>query len=271
MKKCLVFFLLFCCLTLKAYETQYNKASHEKVRELEGLEVKERLGNVLDLSIEVKDSQGYTKTLGDFFSGSLPVLMTVIYYECPNLCPLHIDGLVDGFKALPQNWIAGRDFKFLALSMDHREGPKKALSKKQALLKKFNRKGVEKNWYFLTATKENIRKITEQLGFEFRWDEASRQYAHPALAYLMTSEAKISSYLYGLSWNWRDLKLALTEAGEGKVGSFIDRLILFCFQFNPAKNKYTLYAYNIMRLGGALMVFIMLIFFVPFWIKNLRV
>ena len=272
-KKILFCFFIstFLVTSLKAYEQKLNKSSEQKVSELENLDVKERLGETLDLSVKVQDSKGKTRTLGEFFSGPLPVLMTVVYYECPNLCPLHIDGLVNSFKELPKNWTAGKDFKFLALSMDHREGQKQASSKKRALLKQFGRDNVEDKWYFLTATKESIQKITNQLGFQFRWDEASSQYAHPALAYLMTSEAKISSYLYGLTWKPQDLKLALTEAGRGKSGSFIDRLVLFCFQFNPAKNKYTLYAYNIMRLAGLLTVIVMLIFFIPFWLKNLKV
>ena len=136
------------------------------------------------------------------------------------------------------------------------------------MIQKYDRGDVGGHWHFLTGTEGNIQKLASQLGFKFRWDEGTQQYVHAAVAYSLTSEGVLSRYLYGLEWTPKDLKFALTETGNGQIGTLIDQLILFCFQFDPSKSQYTLYAYNLMKLGGVLTLIILAIFLGPFWWKQ---
>lgn len=198
------------------------------------------------------------------FFQNKPVLFTIIYYECPNLCQLHLNSLVDGVKEVGQE----NDFEFVILSMDPRETPELARKKKQNYLKTTTLSG--QNWHFLTGTQENIARISEQVGFNFRWNEKEKQYAHLPVAYVLTPLGKISRYLYGVELSAKTLRLSLVESAQGRIGGTIDRILLFCFRFDPSKNKYTLYAYNVMRAGGIFTVLLLIVLLVPTWMRARR-
>ena len=138
--------------------------------------------------------------------------------------------------------------------MNHREDSDLASLKKDSYLEEYGKKDVEAGWYFLTATEENIKKITDQVGFAFKWDESQQEYSHASAAITISPDGTISRYLHGVGFAGKTLQMAILEAGKGKVGSIIDQIVLYCFQFNPSLNKYTLYAYNLMKIGGALTV-----------------
>ncbi len=130
---------------------------------------------------------------------------------------------------------------------------------------KDNPKRSGDGWHFLTGQETQIKELADSLGFKYKWNAPIKQWIHPAVAYIITPEGKISRYLHGIEFGDRDLKLSLMDAANGKIGSFIDKFALFCFQFDPNKNKYTLYAYNLMRIGGAITAILMAVFLFMFW------
>ena len=269
-KIAIVIMTVFCSLLVSAYDFQSSEKmrADEKPRQLEGVGVEENLGEFIDLDLSFRSDSGKITPLAEVLEGQVPILMTMVYYNCPSLCSYHLNGLNDVFRDM--KWNAGQDFKFVAVSMDHREGSELAAKKKNNYLKDFGRSGGEAGWHFLTGTEENVRALADQLGFGFRWDEKRQEYAHPAVAYILTPEGQISKYLHGINFNAQTLRLALVEASQGKVGTLIDQIFLFCYRFDPSKNKYTLAAYNIMRLGGLLTLLVLAIILVPLWLRGDR-
>ena len=249
-----------------AYEPTFNKASDVKPHELEGVGIKPKIGEHIDLGTEFIDSSGEKVTLGRYFQGAKPVIFSVVYYNCPSLCNYHLNGLTDAMKKL--KWTVGDKFELVALTMNHREGHELAAKKKKSYISDYGRPESEKGWHFLTGTEENIKKISDQVGFGFKWLEDQQEYAHASAAIIMTPGGKISSYLNGIEFNKKDLRLALIEASNGKIGNVIDQIVMFCFQFDPTKNKYSLYAFNLMRLGAGLMVLVLAIILIPMWIRE---
>ena len=255
----LFFLLCFGCgaRAQKAYRA--NEAPHP----LKDIKITEKTGEHIDLSLVFTDERGENRPLSDYFTG--PVLMTVVYYNCPSLCNFHLNGLFSALQKL-SSWRRA-PWQFVALSMDASEKPPLAQEKKANYLKEFA--GPDENKiHFLTGSPEEIKKLTESLGFAFRWDEQSRQFAHQPVAYALSSQGLISRYLYGVEFEPVGLKLALLEAGQGKIGSVMDRLLLFCYRFDPKTNKYTVYSANIMKAGGVLIVFALLLLLLPAWVKE---
>lgn len=242
--------------------------AHETPVEMQGLKVQEQLGKQLNLSAEFTNEAGQPVALGTFFDGHRPVLMTMVYYTCPSLCNFHLNGLLEVFKKM--NLVAGRDFQVVAVSMNHRETHEVADAKKQSYLEAYGKEGAAEGWHFLTGSEAQVQNLAHDLGFPFRWDEVGQQYAHPAVAYVATPGGQLSRYLYGIEFPPESLKLALIEASKGKIGTLVDQLILFCFQFDPAKNKYTLYAFNVMRLGAVLTAILLALVLIPTWLREKR-
>lgn len=268
-------FLFLCTLPLALVASAHSPigspapmTSDQKPEQLKDVGVRERLGENISLDTPFVDDEGRAVTLRDYFHKGRPVLMTIIYYGCPNLCNYHLNGLNDALQKL--KWTTGKEFEFVAISMDDHETPKLAKEKKEKYLAGYGRVDAGKGWHFLTGTEENIRKFADQVGFSFRWDEQSFQFAHTAAAYVLTPEGKISRYLYGISFEPQTLRLALNEAASGKVGGIIDRILLYCFHFNPVTNKYSLYIFNVLRLGAAFTLAVLAIFLIPAWLRERR-
>lgn len=257
------------CLSplVSAYDpSRSDVVGHEAPAELSGVGITERLGAELDPSIPFVSDTGESVVIGDYFKRGRPVLLTIIYYECPSLCNYHLNGVVAALKDV--NLTPGKDFEIVAVSMNHRETPELAAEKKTSYIEEYGRSESAPGWHFLTGTEENIRKLADQVGFGFKWSEKQQQYAHAAAAYVVTPDGVVSRYLYGIEFKPQTLRLALLEAGQGKIGNIVDQIVLFCFQFNPAKNKYTLYAWNIMRLGAIFAMIGLAIFLVPAWLRE---
>lgn len=245
------------------------KLSTEKPPEMEGVGIEEKLGSQLDLSIPFTDENGQSVTLGQYFDGKTPVILSMVYYSCPGLCNFHLNGLVEGLKTV--DWSLGKNFKMIEISFDPKENATLATAKKATYMKVYNREGAEKGWHFLTGNAESIKRITENIGFKYKWIESEQEWSHASAAIVTTPKGVLSRYLPGVFFEGRDLKLALNEATAGKTGNFIDSLILYCFQYNPHQSKYTLVAFNLMKLGGALMVLIMALWLFPFWRRSLKI
>lgn len=237
-------------------------------KELEGIGIDERLGKNLNLDLPFVADTGEAVTLGRYFQGDKPVLLSIVYYNCPSLCNYHLNGVTEALRQI--NLTAGPDFQLVAVSMDAKEGPTLAQAKKANYLKVYDRPEAAKGWHFLTGSPENIARLASDIGFKFRWDEDTKQFAHASAAVILTPEGKISRYIHGIQPEPRNLRLALLEAAGGKVGSIVDKLVMFCFQFDPKKSKYTLYAWNIMRVGVIATVLILAILMIPLWWRERR-
>lgn len=262
--------LLLSAHQVLAYEPKPGElTANETAKGLEGVGIDEKIGTHLDLNLTFKDENGETVTLAKYFDGSrTPVIISPVYYSCPGLCNFHLNGLTDALKLM--DWTAGDKFKVVAISFDAKEQPDVAMKKKASYMKVYGRPGAEAGWSFLTGDEANIKAFTSAVGFKFKWNEDIKEWAHASAAIVVTPDGKISRYLPGIMFDPKDVKLALNEASNGKIGTFVDSLVLYCFQYNPHQSKYTLYALSIMKLGGALMVLVLGLWLLPVLIRSRR-
>lgn len=226
--------------------------AHQTPRELEGVGIEERLGHKIDLSLEFIGEDGYPHPLGEYFSSGKPVILNLVYYSCPMLCTLVLNGQTEALREIPQT--VGKDFEIVTISIDPTENYKLALSKKVAYLASYERS--KDGWHFLADYRNNVARLAEQVGFRYRWDDRSKQYAHAAAIMILSPDGMVSRYLYGVRFKPFDLRLALAEAAGGKTG-VSDRILLYCFHYDPAARSYALVAMNVMRAGGVLALLVL--------------
>jgi protein SCO1/2 len=235
---------------------------------LKDIGIVQRLNEPLPLETQLKDEQGNPVKLGQFFGNRKPVILALVYYECPMLCNEVLNGLVGGLKGM--NFNAGQEFDVVAISFDARENdqPGLAARKKENYLARYDRKGSENGWHFLTGDQAAIDAVTKAAGFNYRWDDKTGQFAHAAGIMVVTPEGKLARYFYGVDYAPKDLKFGLMEASQEKIGSPVDQLSLYCYHYDPATGKYGLVVLNVIRLGGVLTLLGMGIMFVVFWQRN---
>lgn len=264
--------ILFCFSGFaQAYDgSPAPKVADEKPKELTGVGLEEKLGAKIDLSLKVRDENGQLVALSNYFDGKRPLILTPIYFSCPGLCNFHLNGLTDALKLMEKDWSVGGKYKILSFSFDSKETPDLAIKKKQTYMNLYGREGASDNWHFLTADENTVQALTSSIGFSFKWDEASQEWAHASAAVVITPDGTISRYLPGIMFSPQDIKLALVEASEGKIGSVVDHLVLYCFKYDPKQSKYTLAAFNVMKLGGAVMVLLMVLWLLPIYIRSRR-
>lgn len=229
--------------------------------------IQQKLNEQISPDIEFKNEDGQTVKLGEYF-GKRPVVLALVYYECPMLCSEVLNGLTGSLKAL--NFTAGKEFDVVAISFDARENDKPGLAKnkKESYVKRYDRAGTENGWHFLTGTQDSIDKITQAVGFKYTWDEQTKQFAHAGAIMILTPEGKLSKYLYGIDYAPKDVKLAIVESSENKIGSPVDQLMLYCFHYDPATGKYGLAVMRVMRVGGLLTLFGLGAMIFVFWRRN---
>ncbi len=219
--------------------------------ELKEIGITEHLGGNVDINdLHFADEAGEQVKLAKFIRPGHPVILSMVYYECPNLCNFLLNGLVTSLKQL--DWRVGDQFDVISVSINPRETSKLAAAKKHAYINSLGDKAgnAQQGWHFLTGSDDQIHKLASEVGFGYRWDPQEQQYAHAAAIYVLTPEGKISRYLYGIDFRPRDLKLALTEASDGKIGNVIDRFVLFCYHFDPKTKKYSMVVMKVMQAGG---------------------
>ncbi len=221
--------------------------------ELRGVGVDEHLGQSVDLGLTFTGEDGYAVPLGSFFHQGRPVLLNLVYYSCPMLCTLVLNGQTAALKNIP--WTAGNQFELVTISIDPRDTFDLAQRKRASYLESYGRPAA--GWHFLTDDRGNAKKLADQLGFHYRYDERQKQYAHPAVVMILTPEGKVSRYLYGINFSPRDMRLALAEASESKFSLSTDRILLYCFHYDPKAHGYVLFATNLMRAGGLLTVLVL--------------
>lgn len=229
--------------------------------------IQQKLNEQIPLETEFTNEAGETIKLGDYF-GKKPVVLALVYYECPMLCSEVLNGLTGSIKGL--NFNVGEEFDVVAISFDARENEKSGLAKnkKESYLKRYGREGSENGWHFLTGTQDSIDKITKAVGFNYAWDEQTQQFAHAGAVMILTPDGRLSKYLYGIDYAPKDIKLAIMESSENKIGSPVDQLMLYCFHYNPATGKYGLAILNVIRLGGVLTLLGLGTMIFVFWRRN---
>ncbi len=222
----------------------------------------QRLGQSLPLDTVFRDEQGHEVRLGQYF-GKRPVILALVYYECPMLCTLTLNGMVQSFRVLKET--PGKDFEVVTVSFDPREGPDLAATKKAGYMKSFKRPGAEKGWHFLTGQEDSIKKLTQAVGFRYVWDDRTQQFAHATGIIVTTPDGRLTRYLYGIEYAPKDVRFALIEASQGRIGSPVDQIILSCYRYDPTTGRYGVYALGLMRLLGVITVLAIGTFMVVMW------
>jgi protein SCO1 len=229
------------------------RADQSLPRALEDVGIEEKLGAPVDLNLTFVAENGYPVRLGDYFSKGKPVVLTLVYYTCPMLCNLILNGTTQALRDVP--WTPGNEYEVVTISIDPRDNFDVAKKKKASYLTSFERPAP--GWHWLVDDHDNVKKLAGQVGFKYRWDEPTQQYAHAAAIFILTPDGRVSRYLYGIKFKPFDVRMALNEASDGKTGSTTDRFLMFCFHYDPKARGYVLFAQNVMRAGGALAVLIL--------------
>ena len=237
---------------------------------LQQIGIEQKLGEQLPLDAEFKDESGQTVKLGSFFNQSRPVILAFVYYECPMLCNEVLNGLTGTLKGISMD--AGKDFDVVAISFDARENdkPDLAKNKKESYVSRYGRPGTENGWHFLTGSQASIDAATKAAGFGYKWDEKSGQFAHAGGIMMTTPEGKMSRYFYGIDYAPKDVKFGVIESAEHKVGSATDKLLLYCYHYDPATGKYGFAILSVIRLGAVLTLLGMGAMGLVFWRRNKR-
>lgn len=214
---------------------------------LDSIGYDQRLDEQLPLDLTFTDDSGHPVQLGDYF-GDKPVILVMAYYECPMLCTLVLNGLLNSLEAI--DFDLGDQFDVVTISMDPGETAAMAAAKKETYLKFYARPGAADGWHFLTGSAESIKGVTEAIGFRYVYDERLDEYAHATGMVLLTPEGRISRYFYGIEFEPTDVRLGLVEASNNQIGSAIDQVLLMCYKYDPESGEYTPIVMNIIRLAG---------------------
>lgn len=254
--------LLVLTLTLVSLptwgETVANESAEETKKdegtlEFRGVEIQDKLGAELPLELNFMNEAGEAVRLEDYFNQDKPVLLTMVYYNCPMLCSLVLNGAIEALKEL--GWTPGVEFESISVSISPVETPELARAKKKNYLKQLGVVGAEKGWHFLTGDQPQIKALAETIGFGYRYDPSTQDYAHGAALFFFSPKGKLTRLLKGIQFDPNDLRMSLVEASEGKIGSIYDQLLLRCFRYEPSSKKYAFYIWGAVRLGGLFTIF----------------
>jgi protein SCO1/2 len=219
---------------------------------LQDVGIDERLGNKVPLDLQFVDWNGAPFAFRSVFDGKKPVVLTLVYYNCPMLCGLILSGIT---KSMRENGLVlGKDFEAVTVSFDPAEKPAQGAERRRGYLQSMGLSDSGRTWPFLVGTEQASRALADAVGFHYAKDQATGQWAHLAAVFVLAPDGTVSRYLYGIEFPPKDLRLALVEAADGKVGTSLDRFLLTCYRYDPASRKYEPYAMGIMRAGGALVL-----------------
>jgi protein SCO1/2 len=209
----------------------------------------QRLDEQVPLDLVFRDETGRPVKLSEVF-GRKPVLLSLVYFDCPMLCGMATDGLVRSLRAVPYD--VGKEFDVLTVSFNPREGPDRAAAKKKSVLEAYERNGAAAGWHFLTGDEASIARLTRAVGFRYVWDAEQKQYAHPTGIVMLTPQGRVSKYFFGIEYAPKDIRFSLIEATDEKIGSTVDQLLLLCYHYDPKTGRYTPAAMRLMRAAAAL-------------------
>lgn len=229
---------------------------------LKNVGIDQKLNAQIPLGLTFRDEAGQTVPLGRYFQNK-PVILALVYYECPMLCNLTLNGLVRSLHEISLS--AGDDFQLVAVSINPRETPQIAMAKKENYLEKYQRHNAINGWHFLTGEEPNIRALADAAGFHYAYDPVIKQYAHAAGIMVATPEGRLSRYFYGIEFPSRDLRLGLVEASHNKIGSPVDQVLLYCYHYDPVSGKYGLAIQRVLQvLGSATAIALAAFLFISF-------
>jgi protein SCO1/2 len=235
-------------------------------KELQGVDIVEHLDERLPLDLEFTDEDGNRVRLGDIIDGSRPAILQLGYYRCPMLCDLVLNAAMEGLNGV-EDLSAGADFDVVSVSVNPEEGPELAILKKKGYLLDYDRPGASRGFHFLTGPAENSKALADAVGFGFaRQDDG--EFAHAAAIYVITPDGRISRYLYGVEFEPKTLRFAIMEGGEGRIGSTLERFILWCHVYDPESGSYQLFAFRVMQLGGVATLFAMVLGLGLLWMRE---
>ena len=222
---------------------------------LEFVGIEQRLNAEVPGNLEFRDELGNAVKLGDYFGHGRPVILNLGYYQCPMLCSELLEGLVGSMKALTLQ--LGKDFDVVTLSFDPRETTEMAAAKKRDIMKRYGRANAANGWHFLTGRADQIKILTDAVGFQYQFDPKTGQYAHATAIVLLTPDRHIAEYFYGVEFSPRDLRLGLVQAGQGKIGNITDTVLLYCYHYDPRAGKYGAVISNVLKIGGLATIMIL--------------
>ena len=221
---------------------------------LKNVGIEQRLNEQIPRDLAFRDQTGNRVLLGDYF-GSKPMILNLVYYKCPMLCSEVLSGLTSALK--PMKLDVGNDFEVLTVSFDPRETPQDASATSVEYLKRYGRPGAAQGWHFLTGPQESIDSLTRAAGFQYQYDKGSGQFAHSTAIVVLTPDGKIAQYYYGVEFPSKDLRLALVQASQNKIGNVVDQILLYCYHYDPSAGKYNLMIFRVLRVGGVATVLLL--------------
>jgi protein SCO1 len=221
---------------------------------LKDIGIDQKLNAQVPADLIFRDETGREIKLGDYFAQShRPIVLTLVYYECPMLCSMVLNEVVRTMNGL-STLSAGKDYDVLTISFDPRETTELAAAKRKGYLREYKRASGEQGWHFLTGSDDSIRRLTEAVGFRYAWDPKFNQYVHASGFVILTPQGKVSRYFYGLDYSVKDVRLSLVEASNNQIGSPVEQVMLYCFHYDPSTGKYSLAILNLLKVTAALTV-----------------
>src|SRR5438093_862153 len=209
--------------------------------------IEQHLNQQIPQDLTFRDESGKTVRLGDYF-GKRPMILNLVYYNCPMLCGEVLSGLTSTLRVL--KFDLGREFDVITVSFDPRETPQIAAEKKKQYLERYGRKGAEQGWHFLTGQQDAIAALTKSAGFQYEYDAKTNQFAHTTAIMVLTPKGKIAQYYYGVEYAPKDLRLGLIEASQNKIGNLVDQVLLYCYHYDPTTGKYGAIIARVLQLSG---------------------
>jgi protein SCO1/2 len=237
-----ILLLLFSALVAEAQATFGRPAI------LRDIGIEQKMGAQVPVDLGFTDEAGQPVKLRGYLGK--PVILALVYYRCPSLCNMVLDGVLRSVKGLKMT--AGNEYDVLAVSFDPRETPALAAAKKESYVKSYGRVRSEAGWHFLTGPESSSKSLADAIGFRYTFDKASNQYAHASAIIILTPEGRVARYFYGIDYPARDVRLGLVEASNNRIGSPVDQVLLFCFHYDASTGKYGLMIVNILRAAGVL-------------------
>jgi protein SCO1/2 len=241
--------------------------------ELAHVGVKEQLDGQLPLDTTFTDQAGKVVTLGSYWDGKRPVVLTFAYHSCPVLCSMVLNNAVAGLKRI--GWTMGKEYDVVTISIDPNESMEKTNEKRTRLIHEYgasrgHEAEADRGWHFLKGDEKSIARVAAAAGFEYQYDEDQKNWGHPSVVMITTPSGKMARYLYGLEFEPNDLKLGLLEASEGRAITTVEQIILYCYHYDPKGGKYVLVARRVMQVGGGAVALVLFSVLGVFWARELR-
>jgi protein SCO1/2 len=233
---------------------------------LEDVGVDEHLDGQLPLDATFKDQTGKPVRFGDLFDGKHPVVLTLAYHTCPTVCSMVLSQTVDSLKKI--EWSIGDQYRAITLSFDPHESLERTAAKKKQLVEQYGRNGASEGWTFLLGDDTNIHRVTDAVGFKYHYVEREQQYAHPTVIFLLKPNGQVARYLYGLDYAPNDLRLGLLEASNGRSISTVEKVLLYCYHYDPNSGRYVVLATHVMQIGAGLSAIALFAFLGTMWLKD---